>query len=98
MSAFLIANIDVTDPDGFAVYRTLVTPTIAAAGGRYRVRGGETRVLEGDWRPSRLVVLEFPTMPDALAWYESDAYSEARALRQRTARSDVVIVDGVPGA
>jgi uncharacterized protein (DUF1330 family) len=98
MSAFLIANIDVTDPEGFAVYRTLVSPTIDAAGGRYLVRGGETRVLEGDWRPSRVVLLEFPSMDDALAWYESDAYSEARALRQRTARSDVVLVAGVPGA
>lgn len=97
MSAFLIANIDVTDPEGFAVYRTLVAPTIEAAGGRYLVRGGGTRVLEGDWRPSRVVLLEFPSMADALTWYESDAYSEARALRQRTTRSDVVLVEGVPG-
>lgn len=98
MSAFLIANIDVTDPEGFAIYRTLVAPTVAAAGGRYRIRGGETHVLEGDWRPLRVVMLEFPSLADALAWYESDAYSEARALRQRTARSDVVVVEGVPDA
>lgn len=96
MSAFVVANIDVTDPEGFALYRTLVSPTVEAAGGRYRVRGGETRVVEGGWQPSRLVILEFPTMAAAVSWYESDEYSEAKAVRQRSAHSDVVLVEGLP--
>jgi uncharacterized protein (DUF1330 family) len=95
MPAFIIANVNVTDPEGFATYRELVAPTVAAAGGRYRVRGGEVRVLEGQWSPSRLVMLEFDTMAEAKAWYESDAYAPARALRQRTAVSDVILVEGV---
>lgn len=95
MPAFIIANVNVTDPEGFATYRELVAPTIAAAGGRYRVRGGEVRVLEGKWSPARLVMLEFDSMAEARAWYESDAYAPARALRQRTATSDVILVEGL---
>lgn len=95
MPAFIIAKVNVTDPEGFATYRELVAPTIAAAGGRYRVRGGEVRVLEGKWSPARLVMLEFDSMAEARAWYESDAYAPARALRQRTATSDVILVEGL---
>lgn len=95
MAAFIIANVNVTDPAGFATYRELVAPTVADAGGRYRVRGGETRVLEGSWSPSRLVILEFESMAAAQAWYDSDAYAPAKALRNRTATSDVVLVDGI---
>jgi uncharacterized protein (DUF1330 family) len=88
MSAFIFANVDVT-------YRELVAPTISAAGGRYRVRGGETRQLEGGYAPRRTVLLEFDSMAAALAWYESDAYAPAKALRQRTAVSDVILMEGV---
>lgn len=95
MSAFIFANVDVTDPAGFAAYRELVAPTVSAAGGRYRVRGGETRQLEGSYAPRRTVLLEFDSMAAALAWYESDAYAPARALRQRTAVSDVILMEGV---
>jgi uncharacterized protein (DUF1330 family) len=98
MPAYLIANIDVTDPVGFETYRSLVAPTITAAGGRYRVRGGNVQVLEGQWRPKRLVMLEFETLAAALAWYESDEYAPAKTIRQRTAVSDVVIVEGLPPA
>ena len=62
MSAFIFANVDVTDPAGFATYRELVAPTVSAAGGRYRVRGGETRQLEGSYAPRRTVLLEFDSM------------------------------------
>lgn len=95
MSAYIIANIDVTDPEGFALYREMVAPTILAAGGRYRVRGGEARTLEGSYQPKRMVMLEFDSRAAALAWYESDAYAPARALRARVARTDVLLVDGV---
>jgi uncharacterized protein (DUF1330 family) len=98
MPAYFIANIDVSDPAGFETYRSLVAPTIAAAGGRYRVRGGNVQVLEGQWQPKRLVMLEFETMAAALEWYESDQYAPVKAIRQRTAMSDVVIVEGLPPA
>lgn len=94
--AYLIANVDVTDPEGFETYRALVAPTIHAAGGRYLVRGGNVEVREGQWHPKRLVILEFASMADAIRWYESDEYAPARAIRERTARSDVVLVEGLP--
>lgn len=95
MSAFIFANVDVTDPAGFATYRELVAPTITEAGGRYRVRGGTVQVLEGAFVPKRAVLLEFDSMDAALAWYHSDAYAPARALRQRSAITDVVLMQGV---
>lgn len=98
MSAYFIVNIDVTDPVGFDTYRALAAPTIAAAGGRYRVRGGNVTVLEGQWQPKRLVVLEFDSVTAALEWYESDEYAPVKAIRERTAKSDIVLVEGLPTA
>jgi uncharacterized protein (DUF1330 family) len=98
MPAYFIVNIDVTDPVGFETYRSLAAPTIAAAGGRYRIRGGNVQVLEGQWQPKRLVMLEFDSVAAALEWYESDEYAPVKAIRERTARSEVVIVEGLtPG-
>ena len=97
MAAFIIADIDVTDPEGFEAYRKLVAPTIANAGGIYRVRGGAVEVLEGDYRPRRMVILEFDSMASAKAWYDSDAYAPVKALRLKTTRSNVVLVEGLPG-
>lgn len=95
MSAFIIANVDVTDPEGFAAYRDMVAPTVAAASGRYRVRGGATEILEGSFVPRRLVILEFESMQAARDWYHSDAYAPALALRKRSAVSDVTLVEGI---
>ncbi|MEO8039162.1 MAG: DUF1330 domain-containing protein [Betaproteobacteria bacterium] len=95
MSAFVIADVDVTDPVGFETYRQLVAPIVAAAGGAYRVRGGAFEVLEGDYQPRRLIVLEFESMAAARAWYHSDAYAPARALRQRSAATNAILVEGL---
>ncbi len=95
MPAFIIADIDVTDLEGFEAYRKLVAPTIADAGGRYRVRGGAFDVVEGEWQPKRLVILEFDSMAAARAWYESDAYAPVKAIRQKSARTNVVLVEGL---
>ncbi|MFO1320443.1 MAG: DUF1330 domain-containing protein [Burkholderiales bacterium] len=95
MSAFIIVNIDVTDPEGFAKYRELVAPTIHAAGGRYRIRGGTAQVLEGSFQPKRMVMLEFDNREAALAWYESGTYAPLKALRQQSSSADVILVDGV---
>jgi uncharacterized protein (DUF1330 family) len=95
MPAYLIAEVDVTDPAGFEEYRRQVPATIAKYGGRYLVRGGAVDALEGDWRPARLVVLEFPSLEQARRWYDCQEYKGPRALRQRTATTKLLLVDGV---
>ena len=95
MAAYVIANIDVHDAEGYEEYRRHVPPTIAAYGGRYVARGGETRVLEGEGSPGRLVILEFPSLAAAEAWWNSPEYRPLRAVRDRTSRSSLVLIDGV---
>lgn len=95
MPTYLIAEVDVTDPAGFEEYRKQVPATIAKYGGRFVVRGGAVETLEGDWRPARLVVLEFPTVEQAKRWYDGPEYKGPKALRQRTARTKLLLVEGV---
>ena len=94
MSAYLFANVEVTDAAGYEQYRQRVSATIEAHGGRYVVRGGATEVLEGDWMPKRLVILEFPDMARLKAWYHSPEYRPLLELRQRTTTSTLVAVEG----
>jgi uncharacterized protein (DUF1330 family) len=95
MAAYVIANVDVKDATLFEQYRKQVPDTLARHGGRYVVRGGQHETLEGDWTPTRLVVLEFPSMEQARRWYDSDDYREPKALRMKCAVTDVVLVQGV---
>ena len=95
MAAYVIAEIEVTDPAGFEEYRKGVPATIAAYGGRYIVRGGALESWEGGWSPQRMVVLEFPSMAQAKAWYDSADYRDLRAMRVRTTKSKVVVVEGL---
>jgi uncharacterized protein (DUF1330 family) len=95
MAAYVLVNVKITDSAGFAEYRKLVPATIAAFGGRFLARGGATEVLEGDWIPHRLVVLEFPDVATIRAWYQSPEYQQLLELRKRTATSDFVIIEGV---
>jgi uncharacterized protein (DUF1330 family) len=92
---YVIAQVEVTDPAGFEVYRGLVPATIEQYGGRYAIRGGQVTALEGGWDPKRLVMLRFPSADRAQAWWESPEYAEAKALRQRTARTILVVVQAV---
>jgi len=96
MPAYIIADISVTDPEAYEAYKQQVGATIAEYGGRYLARGGAAEVLEGDWTPNRLVVLEFPDMDRLKAWYESKAYAGPKAIRQGAAVSRVVAVEGAP--
>lgn len=91
---YLISDIDVTDQTRYADYRKLSGPAVAKYGGRFLVRGGETRVLEGDWRPNRVVVVEFDSVEDAQRCYDSPEYGEAKAIRQEAARSSFILVAG----
>jgi uncharacterized protein (DUF1330 family) len=95
MPAYVVWQTDVTDPERYEQYKAAAPATIATAGGRYLVRGGEVVVLEGDWQPSRLVVLEFKDLAAARRWYESEAYQEAKKLREDAARERGVAVQGI---
>jgi uncharacterized protein (DUF1330 family) len=94
MPAYLIADIEVTDPAGYEEYRKRVPALVAAFGGRFLVRGGALTALEGTWRPKRLVVIEFPDMAALQSWYDSPAYRPLVELRQRTSTSSVVAIEG----
>ena len=95
MAGYVIAEVAVTDPAGFAEYQRQVEGTIAAYGGRYLVRGGATETVEGEWQPRRLVVVEFASVAQARAWYWSAEYAGPKALRQAAAETAVVFVEGV---
>jgi len=95
VAAYVIAEVEVTDPKSYEQYRREVPATLVPFGGRFIVRGGATRTLEGDWQPQRLVVLEFPDRAAAQAWWESEAYAGPKAIRQRAARSRLLLVEGV---
>ena len=95
MAAYVIANVDVSDPTAYQEYRALVPPTVEKHGGRFLVRGGAHEVVEGGWRPHRVVILEFPSMAAAKRWYDSEEYRHPKALRFQCARSDVIFVEGV---
>ena len=96
MPAYLIANVDVKDAEQYEVYRQLVPPTITQFGGRYLARGGRVEQLEGEWPVKRVVIVEFPSMEQARAWWSSDDYGPARAIRQAVAVSSLTLVDGLP--
>jgi uncharacterized protein (DUF1330 family) len=99
MAAYVIVDLVVTDPAEFEAYRKLVPATLAAYDGKYLVRGGRCDTLEGGWAPERVVVLEFPDMDRAKAWWASEIYREPKAMRERSARSRMIVVEGVaPGA
>ena len=95
MAAYIIASIEVTDPERFEVYRGQVPPTIERHGGKYLVRGGAVEVVEGDRPAQRTVVLEFASLEQARGWYYSDDYAGPKELRMASTISDVLIVEGV---
>jgi uncharacterized protein (DUF1330 family) len=95
MPAYLIADIDVTDPDAYAEYRRTVGDSIAAFGGRFLARGGATESLEGSWNPKRVVIVEFASLERLRAWYDSPEYAPALALRQRASVSSLVMTEGI---
>jgi uncharacterized protein (DUF1330 family) len=98
MPAFVIVDIDVHDPVGYEEYKRLAQATVSVYGGRYVARGGRTEVLEGGWTPKRLVILEFESLERAKQWWDSPEYRPARELRHATARSAMIVVDGVAAA
>lgn len=94
MAAYVIAEVDVTDPVAYETYRKMVAPTIVQYGGRFLVRGGKIESKEGGWTPPRFVIVEFPSMERAREWYHSPEYAPALALRQKASRSRLIIAEG----
>ena len=97
MPAYVLVEITVTDPTTYERYKRLAEASVAAHGGRYLVRGGEHRVLEGDWAPTRLVLLEFPSSAVVEALFSSPDYLAIKSLRMAASRCDLVGVEGVAG-
>ena len=95
MPAYVIADVEVTNPELFEEYRELVPATVEAFGGKYIVRGGDSEVVEGDWTPSRTVIIEFESFEQAKAWHSSEMYAGPKQMRIDSTNSSVIIVDGL---
>ena len=95
MSAYVIANVDIRDPVRYADYVKLTPATVAPFGGCFIARGGKAERLEGDTPANRVVILEFETYEQAKAWYDSESYRSARAVRQSASVGSLILVDGV---
>ncbi|HEX7786463.1 MAG TPA: DUF1330 domain-containing protein [Methylomirabilota bacterium] len=95
MAAYIIVDLTVTDLPTMEEYRKRVPATVAKYGGRFLVRGGAHQTVEGDWKPNRVVVLEFPSMEQAKRWYDSEEYREPKAMRLRAGRANLIMVEGV---
>ena len=95
MPAYLISTIEITDPAGYEDYRRLVAPLLQKFGGRFLARGGKIDYLEGQWKPKRVVVVEFENMEKARAFSDSAEYAQAKAIRQKTSTSSVLVVEGL---
>jgi uncharacterized protein (DUF1330 family) len=95
MSAYVIVDITILDHVGYQEYKNLAESTVVAYGGRYIARGGHSETLEGEWAPNRLVLLEFDSLERAKQWLNSPEYNGPKQLRHKTARTNMVVVEGL---
>jgi uncharacterized protein (DUF1330 family) len=95
MPAYIIVDVNIKEPGEYEEYKKLTPASIAAYGGIFIVRGGAAETLEGDWIPDRIVVLEFPNAERARLWWNSQEYAPAKLVRQRTASTEMILVEGV---
>ena len=95
MAAYVIVDVEVTDPVKFAEYGGLVPGTVEKYGGKYLVRGGTIEKIEGKWEPTRVVVIEFESVEQVKRWYDSDEYSGPKQLRREASKANLLIVEGV---
>ena len=95
MPAYVIVEISVHNPQEYEDYKKLSLPSLHPFQGKFIVRGGKTEILEGNWNPERIVVLEFPNSERAREWWNSDIYAKAKAIRQRTASTKMILVGGI---
>lgn len=95
MPAYIIVDVNITNPQRYEDYKKLTPGSLLPFEGKFIVRGGTAETLEGDWQPGRIVVLQFPSMEKAKAWWSSEGYAPAKALRQATSITRMIMVDGV---
>ncbi len=95
MTAYVIVDIEVTDPEGYKEYVKLAPEAVKLYGGKYIARGGHNETLEGDWQAKRLVILEFPSVEQAKDWLNSPEYAPARKMRHQYALTNMVVVEGL---
>ena len=95
MSGYVIANINVKNPDAYKEYVGKVKPTVEKFGGKYLVRNGEFKVIDGEWKHPRTVVIKFPTYEKALEWYHSDEYKPVKPIRLANSEANGIIIKGV---
>ena len=96
MAAYVVVDIQVHDPKRYEDYKRQAASSVTAFGGRYLARGGACQTLEGEWAPSRLVILEFPSLARASEWWHSELYAPIKAIRHATAASEMVLIEGAP--
>ena len=95
MAAYAIIHDEIHDQALFGEFRQRVAATIEAHGGRYLVRGGAVEVMDGDWVPDRVVVVEFDSVEQAKAWLTTPEYTEIKEIRMKSAKASLIIVEGV---
>ena len=95
MAAYVIFDVTVNDLQGYEDYKKLAPLAISSFGGKYLARGGKSEILEGNWNPERVVILEFENIENAKNWIESPEYERARLLRHKYASSNVIVVEGL---
>jgi uncharacterized protein (DUF1330 family) len=93
--AYIIVETDIHDAEQYELYKQATPAAVSAGGGRFIARGGELAVLEGEWQPKRLVLLEFPDLEAAKRFYDSPEYQEAKRLREGAASFNMVAVQGL---
>lgn len=98
MTAYVIADVSVTNPEAYAGYRPLAAASIAQYGGQFIARGGAVETLEGGWSPGRVVIIEFPSMAAARAWYASPEYQAALKIRLANSTGRAILTEGVAPA
>ena len=98
MAAYVLNDMEITDPALFEEYKKLSPATVAQYGGRFLARGGRSETLEGDWSPKRLVIIEFPSVEQARAWADSPEYAPAKRLRHLASKSNLIVIEGAPPA
>jgi uncharacterized protein (DUF1330 family) len=96
MAAYVLAEVEVTNPDGYKEYTAQVPATIARYGGRFLVRGGASEALEGEWPKIRRVILEFPDVETAKRWWNSPEYEKPKAIRLANSKGRLILLEGAP--
>ena len=94
MKAYIIVDVNVTNPERYDEYKKLTPGSLKPFDGKFIVRGGATTTLEGDWQPGRIVMIEFPSAEKAKAWWSSDGYAPAKAIRQSASQTRMILAEG----